>query len=58
LEEFPKKLSNVMNDSKSLSILDLKKRYNEVIKKKKIPTSLLVKSKLDLTLIKIFFFKF
>jgi len=42
--DFQKKVSNLNNESKSLSILDLKKRYNQVIKKKKIPTSLLIKS--------------
>lgn len=47
LNIYQKKLSNLNDDYKSLSILDLKKRYNEVVKKKKIPTSLLIKSKFN-----------
>lgn len=41
-----KKVFNISKDCKTLSIMDLKKRYNEVIKKKKIPTSLIIKSNL------------
>ena len=44
-ENIKKKYLNILNDSKGFVLLDLKKKYNQVVKKKKIPTSLLMNSK-------------
>jgi len=44
IETSQSNFKNIFNEAKTFSVLDLKKRYNDVIKKKNIPTSMLIKS--------------